>query len=64
MESSPVALLRLSMEVMCPSFTVIRGCSTISFPRKSCRAVIVLVISVLPLTKDIATGDWLIAKVR
>jgi hypothetical protein len=44
------------MDVMCPSSTVTRGCSRISFPRKSRRAVIVLVISVLPLRKDIATG--------
>jgi hypothetical protein len=42
---------------MCPSSTVTRGYSTISLPRKSRRAVIVLVISVLPLRKDIATGD-------
>ena len=50
-------LLPLSMEVICPSSTVTSGYSTISFPRKSRRAVIVLVISVLPLRKDIATED-------
>ena len=59
METSPAALLRLSMEATCPSSTVISGCSTISLPRKSRRAVMVLVISVLPLRKDIATGDCL-----
>jgi hypothetical protein len=32
------------MEVMCPSSTVISGYSKISLPRKSRRAVIVLVI--------------------